>query len=303
MSVDPKVQLTRENLGALPPLCTDGAWGTELDKLGAATGQLHDLWNLDAPDKVFSVARAYVDAGAGIVLTNTFSSNRPTLARHKLEERGIELNQAGAAISKRAARDKAYVFGSIGPCGKIVMMNEISVEAVQASAAEQASALEAGGADAIVIETQSDLVEAQATLEGALCGCSLPVGISFTFDSGAGHDRTMMGVSVSEAYALAKGAGASFVGANCGAGIETILLLAEQFSTCGADLPIWVKGNAGQPGLDADGNAIYPASPKVYAEMVGPLLQAGAKFIGGCCGSTPEHIRAIAAALDTAVRA
>lgn len=303
MSVDPKIDLTRENLCTLPPLCTDGAWGTELDKLGSTPGQLQDVWNVDAPDKVLSVAGAYVDAGARIVLTNTFSSNRPTLARHGFEGRAVELNQAGAAISKRAAGDRAYVFGSIGPCGKIIMMGEISAEEIHASAAEQAAALEAGGADAIVIETQTDLAEAQAALEGALSACSLPVGVSFVFDSGADGDRTMMGASVPEAHALAKGGGASFVGANCGAGIETFLHLAEQFSACGADLPIWIKGNAGQPSLDADGNAIYPASPEVYAEMVGPLLQAGAKFIGGCCGSTPEHIRAIAAALDSAASA
>lgn len=294
MRFDPNVKLTRENFGDLPPLCTDGAWGTEMQKLGAKAGQISDAWNLEQPDKVLSVAKSYVDAGSRIILTNTFGSSRIALGRHNLADQAPAISKAGAEISKRAAAGKAYVFGSLGPCGKVVMMGEVSAEEVEESYAEQADALAAGGSDALVIETQSDLTEAEAALRGCLRACDLPVGITFTFDSGADNDRTMMGVSIEQAYELAKAGGASFVGANCGAGIETFVNIARQFRACGKELPIWVKGNAGQPELDENGNCVYKASPQLYADLVGPLLEAGVRFIGGCCGSTPAHIRAIA---------
>lgn len=300
MTFRPDTRLTRDNLRNLPALCTDGAWGTEMQKLGAAPGQLCDLWNIDAPDKVYSVAKSYVDAGAQVILTNTFNSNRIVLGKHGMADRAAELCRAGAEISKRAAAGAAYVFASIGPCGKMVMMGEIDPAEVEESGAEQAEALAAGGADAIVIETQTDLVEAEATLRGALRACALPVGVSFTFDSGANHDMTMMGVSIAQACAMAKECGASFVGANCGAGIETFVNIAEQFVACGSDLPVWVKGNAGLPELDAEGRTVFRAQPEVYAETVPRLLQAGARFIGGCCGSTPKHIEAVARAMATA---
>ena len=294
MAFDPNRKLTRKNFAELPPLCTDGAWGTELQKLGAKPGQLCDTWNLEQPEKVFSVAKSYVDAGSRVILTNTFGSSRIALARHNLADRAGAISKAGAEISRRAAAGKAYVFASIGPCGKMVVMGEVSAEEAEESFAEQAAALAAGGADAIVIETQSDLAEAEAALRGCLRACDLPVGVSFTFDAGANNDRTMMGVSVAQAYELAVAGGAGFVGANCGAGIETFVNIAEQFRACGDALPIWVKGNAGRPEVDAAGRCVYKAAPQLYADMVGPLLDAGAHFIGGCCGSTPDHIRAIA---------
>ena len=362
MNFDPTRKLTRENLRDLPPLCTDGAWGTEMQKLGAKPGELADVWNLEQPDKVLSVAKSYVDAGSQVILTNTFSSSRILLGIHGMANRAFALSKAGAELSKRAARGRAYVFASIGPCGKMVMMGEADPDEVRAAAAEQARAFEEGGADAIVIETQSDLVEAGAALQGCLEACALPVGVSFTFDAGASNDRTMMGVSIPEVYNLAVEGGASFVGANCGAGIETFVEIAKAFQACegglasrsnagggsgggpggpaadrrpedggpastgggpgdggpvslgggpaslgacpapgggslSAALPIWIKGNAGRPQVDSAGNVRYNAGPEVFASVVGPLLAAGARFIGGCCGSTPDHVRAIAKAL------
>ncbi|MDP7639876.1 MAG: homocysteine S-methyltransferase family protein [Candidatus Hydrogenedentes bacterium] len=300
MTFDPNTTLTRENFGELPPLCTDGAWGTEMEKLGAKPGQMCDTWNVDEPDKVLSVAQAYVDAGAHIVLTNTFNSNRVVLAKHELADRAAELTKAGAEISKQAAAGKAYVFGSIGPVGKIVMMGEVTPEEVEAAGAEQAAALEAGGADAIVVETQSDLLEAKALLAGVLGACSIPVGVSFTYDFGANNDRTMMGVSIPQSYELAQEMEVSFVGANCGSGIETFVNIAAQHAVCGLDIPCWVKGNAGKAEVDAGGRTVYGAGPDVYVNAVAPLLEAGARFIGGCCGSSPEHIKAVAAAMAAA---
>lgn len=297
MSFHAEVPLTKATIAAVPPLCTDGAWGTELQKLGAVPGQMCDTWNIDEPAKVLSVAQGYVDAGSRVILTNTFNSNRIALEKHGLADRAYDLSKAGAALSKQAARGRAYVFASIGPCGKMVMMGEVDPADVEEAAAEQARAFADGGADAIVIETQSDLVEAEAMIQGVLKACDLPVGLSFTFDAGENNDRTMMGVSIPEVYALAKRTGASFVGANCGAGIETFVGIAQGFAACGCDLPIWVKGNAGKATLADDGRAVYEALPQDYAAVVPQLLASGAKFIGGCCGSSPEHIRAIAEAL------
>jgi 5-methyltetrahydrofolate--homocysteine methyltransferase len=301
MEFDPNVKLTRDNLKELPPLCTDGAWGTEMLKYGAEPGEMCDTWNLDEPDKVFTVAKRYVDAGAQIILTNTFNSNRIALTRHGLADKAAALSTAGAEISKRASAGKTYVFGSIGPCGKVVMMGDVAPEEVEESAAEQAAALAEGGVDAIVIETQSDLVEAEATLRGCLRASDVPVGVSFTFDSGEHNDFTMMGVSIPQVCAFARDSGAAFVGANCGAGITTFVAIAEQFASCGIDLPLWVKGNAGRAELDAQGNTVYRATPEVFAGVVDELLVAGARFIGGCCGSGPEHVRAIARAMAAAL--
>jgi len=297
MAFDPNTRLTRENFGQLPLLCTDGAWGTELIKLGGKPGELKDLWNVTAPEKVLQVARSYIEAGAQVILTNTFSSNRISLEKHGAGGRAPELSRAGAEISRRAAKGKAYVFASIGPTGKMVSMGELSPEEAEDVFAEQAAALAAGGADAIVVETQADLEEARAALRGCLRATSLPVGASFTFDSGKDKDRTMMGVTVAQVYEMAKETGASFVGANCGLGIESYIPVAREFAACGGGLPVWIKGNAGKPEVSSGGQTVYRATPDVFAAAAGPLMEAGARFIGGCCGSTPAHIRALARAL------
>lgn len=291
-------RLTRSNFGALPLLPTDGAWGTELMKLGGASAELQDLWNVSAPDKVLQVARSYVEAGARIILTNTFSSNAIVLERHGAVARSAELSRAGAAISRQAAGERALVFGSIGPTGKLVSLEQIAVAEVEAAFAEQAAALAAGGADAIVIESMADITEAQAALRACLAACDLPVGVSFSFDAGKEKNRTMMGVAPDQAWKVAHEGGASFVGANCGIGVDTHVRIAREFAACGSTLPLWIKGNAGQPEMDADGSVHYRAGPDVFAQAVPELVAAGVRFIGGCCGSTPNHVRAIVAAIE-----
>lgn len=296
-------KLNKQSIKNLPPMLTDGAWGTEMQKLGAQPGEMCDLWNVEHPERVLAVAKSYVDAGSNIILTNTFNSNRIVLAKHGLEARLAELNRAGAEISKKAAEGRAYVFASLGPTGKMVCMEEIDAEECEDIFAEQAAALAAGGADALLVETQSDIVEAEAAIRGCLKACSLPVGVSFTFDSGTDGDRTMMGVSIEDAYDMALQVGASFVGANCGAGIESFVVIAEKFVACGSELPIWIKGNAGKPELDAkSGKTLYKAGPEIYSAAVEPLLAAGAKFMGGCCGSTPAHIKAMAERLNAVAK-
>ena len=292
------VTLTRENFSQLPLSPTDGAWGTELMKLGGASTELKDLWNVAAPEKVLQVARSYVDAGARIILTNTFSANRIVLARHGAPERSAEVSRAGAAISRQAAGDRALVFGSIGPTGKLVSMKQLAVAEAEAAFAEQAAALAEGGADAIVIETMADIEEAKAALRACLGACNLPVGVSFTFDSGKEKNRTMMGVSPAQAWKAAREGGASFVGANCGIGIDGYVKVARELAQCGTELPLWIKGNAGLPRMAADGSTHYTAGPEDFGRAVPELVAAGVRFIGGCCGSTPAHVAAIVAAID-----
>lgn len=295
---DPTVKLTDAVLKALPPLCADGAWGTELAKLGAGAGEMCDPWNLSAPEKVLAVAQSYVEAGAQIILTNTFNSNRIALERHGLADQAVSINRAGAELSRQAAVGKAYVFASMGPTGKLVMMGDVEPEEVTEAFAEQARALAEGGADALLLETQTDVEEVQAAFEGARSACDLPIGISFTFDSGANNDRTMMGVTIPQVCELAVELGAAFVGANCGLGIDQFAPLAEGFAACGTGLPLWFKGNAGLPELDSAGHTCFRATPEDYVAAAGTLLAAGARFIGGCCGSTPAHIRALRTELD-----
>jgi len=291
-------RLTRENFGELPLSPTDGAWGTELMKLGGASTELKDLWNISAPDKVLQVARSYVEAGSRIILTNTFSANPVMIARHGAAGRCAEVTRAGAAISREAAGDRALVFGSIGPTGKLVSLKQITAAEAEAAFAEQAAALAAGGADAIVIETMADLAEAGAALRACLAACDLPVGVSFTFDSGKEKNRTMMGATPAQAWQLARDGGASFVGANCGIGIDAYVKVARELAACGSELPIWIKGNAGRPEMDANGVVHYRAGPEDFGRAVPELVAAGVRFIGGCCGSTPAHVRAIVAAIE-----
>lgn len=295
----PSRPLTRADFSQLPALCTDGAWGTELMKLGGQPGELKDLWNVTAPERVLQVAASYVAAGAQIILTNTFSANRITLEGYGLAARVAEINRAGAALSKQAAAGKSYVFASVGPTGQMVSMGDLDAALAEEVFAEQAAALAAGGADAIVIETQADLAEARAALTGALKATTIPVGVSFTFDSGKDKTRTMMGVTVAQAYEMALANGASFVGANCGIGIESYITVAKLFAACGKALPIWIKGNAGKPEAGPAGGTSYSykGTPEIFANAVPALLASGVRFIGGCCGSSPAHISALVAAM------
>jgi len=183
-----------DELTAGGPVLLDGAWGTELQARGLEGGEVADLWNLRHPERVEEVARAYVEAGSGIILTNTFRANRIALQRYGEEQHVTEINRAGAQISCRAAAGRAKVFASIGPSGKLLMTHEVDEAALAAAFGEQARALAEGGADGLVLETMSDLAEARIALEAALA-TGLPVVACMVFDSGRNRDRTMMGVS------------------------------------------------------------------------------------------------------------
>jgi methionine synthase I (cobalamin-dependent) len=274
------------------PLIADGAWGTQLLALGLPPGALPDAWNLERPERAESVARAYVDAGSQVILTNTFRSNGITLEEAGLAGRLTAINRAGVEISKRAAAGKALVFASIGPTGKLLMNAEVSREEVAAAFAAQAAALAAAGADALLVETMSDLEEAGLALSAAK-STGLPVIVSFAFDSGKNKDRTMMGVTPEAAARAMESARADAVGANCGVGIERFVPVCQRLKAA-CSLPVWIKANAGLPEMK-DGSVVYSTPASVFASYLPALIEAGAAFIGGCCGTTPEFIRALAA--------
>lgn len=276
-----------EELIARAPVIIDGAWGTQMFARGLKPGGCPDKWNLDEPDKVREVARAYVEAGSDIILTNTFGANRFTLESHGLAGFAPEINRVGAVLSKEAAGDRAKVFASMGPSGKMLMMGEVEEDELEEAFNEQASALCEGGADGIVIETMADLEEALIAIRAAKT-TGLPVVGCMVYDSGAEKDRTMMGVSPEQQAGAFVEAGIDVIGANCGQGIEGFVEIARRLKEA-ANLPVWIKANAGLP-EQKDGKLVYPTAPEAFAESAAAVYAAGASFIGGCCGTSPEFI-------------
>lgn len=271
------------------PLITDGAWGTELQKRGLAPGESPDPWNLSHPGLVEQVARAYVDAGSRIILTNTFRANAISLPLADI----AAVNQAGVAISRRAAEGRGVkVVASMGPTGKMLMAGDVTPVQVEEAYAAQALALASAGADALLLETFSDLDEASLALKGAKTA-GLPVIVSFVFDTGRHKDRTMMGVTPEQAAQRMESEGAAAIGGNCGVGPDHAAPVCVRLrDSC--ELPIWIKPNAGLPVM-VDGHAAYTMPPQAFAGHLAALLDAGACFIGGCCGTSPEFIRALVA--------
>ncbi len=265
-------------------LISDGAWGTELQARGLPPGAAPDAWNLSNPAAVESVARAYADAGSQVILTNTFRANAIAM------EGDLDaINRAGVEISKRAAAGRALVFASIGPTGQMMSYGQQVTDAFAA----QAASLAAAGADALLIETMSDLAEARLAVAAAK-PAGLPVIVSFAFDSGKNKDRTMMGATPEDVAAAMAEAGADAVGANCGVGIEFAAAVCARFREA-CDLPLWIKPNAGLPTMQGD-SIHYDVTPEFFAGHYAALRDAGAGFLGGCCGSNPDFIRALVAA-------
>ena len=277
-------------------LITDGAWGTQLQARGLPPGANPDTWNLTHPEQVEAVARAYAVAGSQVILTNTFRAN--AVAMKGVAEADLDaINRAGVALSRQAA-GPALVFASIGPTGKMLLSGEMSSEEATAAFAAQSQSLAAAGADALLIETMSDIAEARLAVQAArLTG--LPVIVSFAFDSGKNKDRTMMGATP-EAVAVAMAeAGADAVGANCGVGVELAVPICQRLRAA-CDLPLWIKPNAGLPTMEGSG-LHYATSADFFASHYTALRDAGAAFLGGCCGSTPEFIRALVTARRAAL--
>jgi len=275
-------------------LVSDGAWGTFLQQMGLKPGECPESWNLKFPEKVFEIAKSYIDAGSDMIETNSFGGNAFKLSYFGLGDQVYELNRAAAEISRKAAGPNRHVLGSIGPTGKLLVMGDVTYDELYNAFKEQAIALEAGGANALVIETMSDLEEAKAAVSACKENTSCEVICTMTFEkSGDQLYHTMMGVTPAEMVQTLIDAGASIIGANCGNGMENMIGITEEIRKANAAVPILIHANAGSP-VYRNGETHFLETPEVTAGFVQQLINSGANILGGCCGTTPEHIREIA---------
>lgn len=277
----------RHILSSVPVLC-DGGWGTELQAAGLGAGECPDSWNLSHPEQVKRIACTYVEAGSTIILTNTFRANRIALQSYGLADQITNINSAGVILSLAAAQNLATVFASIGPTGKLLMSGDITEDEVYVAFTEQAKFLASAGAAGIVLETFSDVTELTIAISAAR-ETGLPVVASMAYDSGKEHDRTMMGTTPEDAARAMEKAGADVIGANCGTGIESYVPICSRLRRV-TKLPVWIKPNAGLPEMTGE-KVVYRQTPKEFAHHAVALRDAGASFIGGCCGTTPEFIQ------------
>jgi 5-methyltetrahydrofolate--homocysteine methyltransferase len=273
-------------------LISDGAWGTFLQQKGLKPGECPEEWNFSHPDDVLDIARSYIAAGADMIETNSFGGTRFKLEKFGLGDQVIELNKAAAAISRQAAGEKS-VLGSVGPTGKILMMGDVTEEEMYDAFREQVTGLEAGGADAIMIETMSDLDEARLAVRAARENTGLEVFCTMTFEKTvSGEYRSMMGISPSGMVQVLIDEGAEIIGANCGNGFAGMVDIVKEIRKVNADIPILIHANAGMP-VYRDGETVFPEKPEETAAIVPRIIAAGANIVGGCCGTTPQHIAKI----------
>jgi 5-methyltetrahydrofolate--homocysteine methyltransferase len=282
-------------------LLSDGAWGTFLHEKGLQPGECPEAWNLTRPDEVLEIARSYLEAGADLIETNSFGGSCFKLEKYGLADRVFEINKAAAAISRQAADDK-FVLGSVGPTGKILMMGEVTEEELYDAFKEQCTGLAAGGADAIMIETMSDLDEARLAIKAAKENTPCEVFCTMTFEKTVnGEFRSMMGVSPTDMVNELGHSGVDLLGPNCGNGMANMIGIVREIRMADPVIPVLVHANAGMP-VYKDGETIFPETPQEMARMVPEILAAGANIVGGCCGTTPEHIRQMRQAIDAELK-
>ncbi len=275
-------------------LIFDGAMGTMLQQAGLEPGQCPELWNIEEPAKVTTIHRQYVAAGATIIETNTFGANRIKLTHYGLENKVSALNAAGVAAARQAAGTHAKVAGSVGPTGKFIApLGELTFDDAYEVFYEQITALDQAGIDYIIIETIIDIQEMRAALLAAKTATRKPVICQLSFDA---DGRTVTGTDPRTAAITLEALGASVIGANCSLGPAQLLPVVETLAQA-CSLPISVQPNAGMPQL-VDGQTIFPMSAEEMASWVPKLAAAGASYIGGCCGTTPAHIKAISQAAN-----
>jgi 5-methyltetrahydrofolate--homocysteine methyltransferase len=279
-------------------LVSDGAMGSLLQSEGLPAGTSPEAWCVARPEVVRGVAEAYLAAGSDMVITNSFGGSPLKLARHGLAERAAELNRAAAALAREAAGSGKFVAGSVGPTGRILRDEggDVAPAELYEAFREQVVALAGGGVDAICVETMSSLAEALEAIRAAKEHTSLPVLCTFSFASGRRGYRTMMGLSPEVAARETAAAGADVIGTNCGNGIDNMIDIVREMRAAVPDLPILAQANAGIPEL-VDGVTVYAETPEHMASRVDQLIEAGATIVGGCCGTTPQHIAAIAGAV------
>ncbi len=279
-------------------LISDGAMGTFLHAKGLSAGECPESWCISHPDVVKGIAEAYYAAGADIVETNSFGGSSFKLKPYGLEGKATEFNRAAAVLAKEAVGAEGIVAASVGPTGHIVVDEggDVSQEELCESFKEQIAALADGGADAICVETMVSLAEAAQAVKAARDATTLPVICTFTFDRGKRGFRTMMGVTPERAARELAGAGVDIIGTNCGNGIVNMIEIVKEMRAAAGDTPILVHANAGAPVVE-DGKTVFKETPEFMAAQVRDLLDAGANIIGGCCGTSPGHIAALAKAV------
>jgi 5-methyltetrahydrofolate--homocysteine methyltransferase len=276
-------------------IVADGAMGTMLQAAGLPPGTPPEGWLLENSEAVAGVHRSYIEAGSDLILTCTFGATRPRLERGGLGHRLGEINRRAVEVARRAAGDRAFVAGDIGPLGEFLApLGQVSYEEAVDIFAEQASALTDAGVDVLYIETMSALEEARAAVEGALqVGNGVTVTATLSFDS---HGRTNMGVRPEEAAEALRELGVAALGANCGASLDMTLGAVDRMHRVAPEMPLIVKPNAGMPRLVGD-EIVYDATPDGLASYARRFVEVGARIVGGCCGSTPQHIAAITQAV------
>jgi len=279
----------------------DGAMGTQLFARGVEPGHCNDWLSVERPDLVMDVHKAYIDAGSDAILTNTFGANRYALGRHGYSDKAFEINKAGAQVARKAAGEGRYVLGDIGPTGDFLEpLGMLKRDQVREAFVEQVKGLREGGVDGLIIETMTAIDELEVAIEAAKsAGGGLPLFASMSFDKGGTGFRTMMGVDVATAVSRMIALGVDVVGFNCGtATLDEYVELAKAYVAAAkaAKVQVFAEPNAGKPEL-VDGQAVYKVTPEEFAAACRKILDAGVHILGGCCGSTPQHIGAVATSL------
>ena len=286
-----------EHLKAGDVLVADGATGTNLQKMGLKPGIAPEDLVIDNPDLLSQLANRFVQAGSDIILTCTFGGTRLRMKESRYVERSVEVNQRAAELARKAAsaRQGVLVAGSIGPTGALMKpLGPLIHEEAFATYAEQAKALADGGVDLLIIETMFALDEASAAFDAARSVTDLPIVVSFSYDRGV---RSMMGVKPAQVMKTYKEKGAAAVGANCGTTLENMEKIVQEYTASAPGFPIWAKPNAGLPRTDENNVAIYDITPEQMGAAALRNITAGARIVGGCCGSSPEHVAGIASAV------
>ena len=281
-------------------ILADGAMGTMLHARGVGFDKCFDELNLTNPSAVAEIHREYIEAGAQLILTNTFGANRFKLGKHGLEEKVVQLSQAGVDLAKRvvaASFRDVLVAGSVGPLGvRIAPFGRVQPEQARTAFAEQIGALSEAGAELIVIETMSDLYEIREAIKAARQVCSLPLVASVTFTR---DDRTVLGDDPAKVARMLKETGVDVIGVNCSGGPAQLLRILKQMCQAVPDGKFWVKPNAGWP-EQVGGRIMYPADAEYFGDYALSFREMGARIVGGCCGTTPQHIAAMHKALAAA---
>ena len=273
-------------------LISDGATGTNLMQRGLPQGTAAEDWVLSNPDGILGLHSDFIEAGSDIILTCTFGASSLRLEANGLGSHFQAVNQAAVSLAKTAAeKTGALVAGSIGPLGHMLKpLGTLEEDDAQRCYQEQADVLSKAGVDLLVVETQFDLAEAGAAVRGVQAVSELPLIVSFSFDRGT---RTMMGVSPAKFAKQMNDLGLTALGINCGKSLDDNLNALKELADA-TDLPIWFKPNAGLPKLDNDGHPTYDVTPEFMADQVESWAAAGARIMGGCCGTSPAHLKAIA---------